>query len=61
MAALAEQHPQVKLRRVDVGDWQSPVALQYGIRQLPTRWLYEDGELVSKDGREVAARLSRLK
>jgi thioredoxin-like negative regulator of GroEL len=61
LAALAEQHPQVKLRRVDVGDWQSPVALQYGIRQLPTLWLYEDGELVSKDGREVAARLSRLK
>ena len=61
MAALAEQHPEVKLRRVDIGDWHSPVAQQYGIRQLPTLWLYEDGELVSKDSRAVAARLQKLK
>jgi len=60
LAALAEQHPKVKLRRVDVVGWNSAVAEQDEIRQLPTLWLYEDGELVTKDSREVAARLQKL-
>lgn len=60
LVALAEQHPKVKLRKVDVQSWQSDVAQQYSIRLLPTLWLYEDGELVTKDSRAVAARLQKL-
>lgn len=61
MEALANQHPQVKLRRVDIGQWSSPVAKQYGIDRLPTLWLYEDGELYSKDKDDIAARLQQLR
>lgn len=61
LEALAQAHPQVKLRRIDLGSWGSPVAEQYGIRSLPTIWLYEDGELLSKDRRAVAARLEKLR
>ncbi|HEX6810910.1 MAG TPA: thioredoxin family protein [Planctomycetota bacterium] len=61
LAALATQHAQVKLRRVDIVSWDSPVAAQFSIRQLPTIWLYEDGELYSKDRTKVTARLSALK
>jgi hypothetical protein len=37
----------------------SAIAQQCRIRSLPSLWLYEDGELVSKETREVVAALSR--
>lgn len=61
MEALAKRHPGVKLRIVDVVSWRSEVARQYGIRSLPTLWLYEDGELLSKDRGAVGARLGALR
>ena len=61
MAALASQHPQLKLRRIDVVSWNSPVAEQYSIRCLPTLWLYENGSLVSKNPDAIWTRLSALK
>lgn len=61
MEALARARQDVKLRIVDVGDWHSPVAEQFGIRSLPTIWLYEDGKLFSKDRAAVGARLQALK
>ena len=61
MEALARQHAEVKLRIVDVGAWDSEVAQQHGIRSLPTIWLYEDGELSTKDRRDVLARLNSLR
>ncbi len=60
MEALAETHRLVRLRRIDIGSWNSPVAEQYGIRKLPTVWLYIDGKLFSKDRDAVAKRLSEL-
>jgi hypothetical protein len=61
LEALARQHPQVKLRIVDIGSWSSAVARQHAIRSLPTLWLYEDGELFSKDRREIGDKLSSLR
>ena len=61
MEALTRQNPKVKLRIVDIGSWGSPVASQYGIRLLPTVWLYQDGELYSKDRAQVSAKLAALK
>jgi thioredoxin-like negative regulator of GroEL len=61
LEALAKQNPLVKLRTIDIGRWDSPVAEQYSIRSLPTVWLYEDGELYSKSRDKVAARLQELK
>ncbi|MBZ0152094.1 MAG: hypothetical protein K8J09_11245 [Planctomycetes bacterium] len=45
------------MRIVDIGSWHSPVAQQHGVQQLPWLWLYDKGELVSKDTREVIERL----
>ncbi len=50
----------MRLRKVDVESWNSPVAQQYRIRSLPTLWLYEDGQRVATDTREVLGRLQRL-
>lgn len=60
MEALAETHRMVKLRRIDIGSWDSPVADQYAIRRLPTVWLYIDGKLYSKELDAVAKRLREL-
>lgn len=59
MEALAHRDPQVKLRRIDIGSWHSAVASQYQIDRLPMIWLYEDGELVSRETGESLARLER--
>ena len=48
------------MRKVDVESWDSAVAQQYRIRSLPTLWLYEDGQRVASDTREVLSRLQRL-
>jgi hypothetical protein len=61
LAALVRRQPQLKLRRIDVVRWDSPVAEQYSIRLLPTLWLYENGSLVSQKSDEVLARLAALK
>ena len=61
LAALAQRQPQLKLRRVDVVRWDSPVAEQFSIRCLPTLWLYENGSLVTKNADEISRRLSALK
>jgi len=60
LEALAQANPKVKLRIVDIGDWRSPVARQHGIDRLPTIWLYENGQLYSKDRSEISARLQKL-
>ncbi len=57
MEAAAQQRPDLRLRIVDIGSWHSPVAQQHGVQQLPWLWLYDKGELVSKDTREVIERL----
>lgn len=47
-------HDDLVLRRVDIHDWESPVARQYGIDRLPNFRLYgPDGTLIA-EGPEVA-------
>ncbi|MBK8974984.1 MAG: thioredoxin family protein [Planctomycetes bacterium] len=48
----------IRLRRIDIDTWDSPVARQYGIRSLPTLWLYVDGERTASDPRAVLAKLA---
>ena len=50
----------VYLRIVDIGSWDSAVAEQFGIRSLPTVWIYEDGKVVAKDRASVMAKLNAL-
>lgn len=61
LEALANQHPNVKLRKIDIVNWESEVARQYRVQSLPTIWLYEDGELLTRDRREIAERLGNLR
>lgn len=34
---------------IDIGTFRSPVAAQYGIKRIPTLWLYEGMELRADD------------
>ena len=61
LEALAQQRSDVRLRIIDIGSWDSAVARQNNIRSLPTLWLFDDGELVATDGREVVGKLSELR
>ena len=47
----------LRLRRIDVPTWESPVALKHGIRRLPTLQLYDGRELVSDDTQEILEHL----
>lgn len=49
----------LRLRRVDVPDWNAPVATANRIQSLPTLWLYEGTSLVSRDAREVLQWLAK--
>jgi len=55
---LADLKGNFRLLKIDVRDWDSPVATAHGIRSLPTLALYEGKRLVSKDTREVLAILN---
>jgi hypothetical protein len=59
LEALIKQMDGVRLRRVDVKSWDSPVAVKNSIRELPTLWLYDGGKLVSSNSKDVAERLQR--
>ncbi len=59
METLVSERDDLMLRKIDIVRWDSPVALQYRIDTLPTLYLYDGRELVSKDTDEVMRRLSR--
>ena len=56
---LCRQRKNFRILKVDIEKWSSPVAQQYGIRRLPSLWLYEGTELKSEDSREVLEFLQR--
>lgn len=57
MEALIRKLDGVRLRRIEVEAWESPVAVENGIRSLPTLWLYDGHDRVSTDARDVLQRL----
>ncbi|MFY9345812.1 MAG: hypothetical protein WAT39_25195 [Planctomycetota bacterium] len=46
---IRKEHPEVRIRVVDIRNTDTPVARQYEIKQVPTVWLYRDGKLVAKE------------
>ena len=48
----------VRLRKIDIDDWSSPVARQYEIRSIPELRLYEGYKLVTKDTQKVMRSLT---
>lgn len=55
MKALPDRYD-VRVRLIDVKSWNSDVAKHFGIRSLPTVWLYEGRELSSTNLREILPR-----
>ena len=49
----------VALRRIDIVEWDSPVAKQFKLNSLPALYLYDGKELVSKNGPEILKRLQK--
>lgn len=49
----------VKLRRIDIKRWGSPVAEQHSIASIPQLWLYDGSRLVTRDAMEVMSRLQK--
>ena len=60
MEALTHSKTNLKLRRIDIKTWRSEVASQFGIRRLPTLWLYDGTTKVSSDTRDVLEQVRRL-
>lgn len=54
-----QQTDGTRLLRVDIDTWSSDVARQYGIRSLPTLYLFEGKDLVLKDTRAVLQRIQQ--
>ena len=53
MEAWVEENKTIRLRRIDVVNWNSEVARQLEIRRLPTLMLYDGTDLISDDKQEV--------
>ena len=47
----------MRLRRIDVPDWDCAVARSNSIRSLPTLWLYDGKRKLRGDVRDVMTRL----
>jgi hypothetical protein len=55
LEALVSDRPFVRLLRIDVTSWDSPVARQYEIQSLPQVWLYDGKQRLTADqGRALA-------
>ena len=60
MEALIEEKQNCVLRRIDIVRWGSDVARQFGIRSLPTLWLYDGQKRVTSDTRDALTRIQKL-
>ena len=57
LEGLVQSRPELRLYKIDIGKWGSPVAQQFGINRLPTVWLYEGKERVESDTRQALQRI----
>ena len=53
LEAWIAKNKTIRLRQIDVGNWNSDVAQQFEIRRLPTLMLYDGTELLSDDRDEI--------
>jgi hypothetical protein len=59
LEALAARQGTFRVRRINIDEWGSPVANQYGVSRLPTLLLYDGDKLVSEDKRQILSLLRR--
>ncbi len=60
MEALINQKQGVRLLRIDIDRWGSPVAEQYGINRLPTVWLYNGTNKAASNTQAAFVQASQL-
>jgi hypothetical protein len=60
LETLINQKKGVRLLRIDIDRWGSPVAKQYGINRLPTVWLYNGTTKVASDTQAAWGQVSQL-
>ena len=53
LEAHVEEKGNLRLLKIDIEHWGSPVAEQFGIRRLPTIWLYDGSKRISDDAAEI--------
>lgn len=53
LLAATQRRPDVRVRVVDIVSYDSDVAKQYDIEEVPALWLYRDGRLVATDADTV--------
>jgi hypothetical protein len=58
LEALIRKNGTVRLRKIDVVRWGSPVCKQFNIHRLPTLHLYDGSRLVSNDMAHIWQALS---
>ena len=59
LQAAIRERGNVRLRRVNIKDWDSPVARQYGIQSIPQLWLHDGTKRVSTDTMDVLRRIEQ--
>ena len=57
---LARRHPNLAVRKIDIVDWDHPVAEQQGVRDLPYLRLYDPGGRLIQEGEATLDDLERL-
>ena len=59
LQAAIRERGNVRLLRVNIRDWSSPVARQYGIQSIPQLWLHDGTERVATDTHDVMRRIEQ--
>lgn len=59
MEGLVKQAGTIRLRKIDINQWGSPVAEQHDIHRLPRLLLYDGTRLISDDTKRVLQMLKR--
>jgi thioredoxin 1 len=57
LEAAIRERGNVRLRRVNIADWSSPVARQFGIQSIPQLWLHDGTKRVATDTADVLRRI----
>ena len=59
LQAAIRERGNVRLRKINIKDWSSPVARQYQIQSIPQLWLHDGTQRVSTDTMDVLRRIER--
>lgn len=59
LEAAIRERGNVRLRRVNIADWSSPVARQYEIQSIPQLWLHDGTKRVATDTASVLRRIEQ--